>query len=76
MEPEPGTTFAQYVTDYWLVENQLHFMTIEEGGAKLVPHLIDFDQLDLQKTIDANTRRGFHFVLRNDPVEQYLRHHP
>lgn len=64
------------VTDYWLVDNQLHFTTVEESGTKVVQHTIDFNQLDLQKTIDANTQRGFRFVLRNEPIEQYLRDHP
>ena len=60
------------VTDYWLVHGQIHFTTIEEGGAKSVEHAIPFDDLDLQRTIDVNTRLGFRFVLRNAPVEQYL----
>jgi hypothetical protein len=64
------------VTDYWLVDNQLHFTTVEESGTKVVEHTIDFNQLDLQKTIDADTQRGFRFVLRNEPIEQYLRDHP
>ena len=63
------------VTDYWLVNDQLHFRTAEDSGAKLVEHVIDFDQLDLQKTIDVNTERGFHFVLRKEPLEDYLRDH-
>ena len=69
-----GTIYE--VTDYWLVNDQLHFRTAEEGGTKLVEHVIDFDQLDLQKTIDVNTDRGFRFVLRNEPLEDYLRDHP
>jgi hypothetical protein len=62
------------VTDYWMVDDQLHF-TIIEGG-KLAEHVIALDQLDLQKTIDVASQRGFRFVLRNEPVEQYLRDHP
>lgn len=69
-----GTIY--YVTDYWLVNDQLHFTTIEEGGTKSVEHVIDFDQLDLQRTINENTARGFRFVLRNEPIEQYLEDHP
>jgi hypothetical protein len=64
------------VTDYWLVDGQLHFTTVEESGTKVVERTIDFNQLDLQKTIDADTQRGFRFVLRNEPIEQYLRDHP
>lgn len=64
------------VTDYWLVDGQLHFKIIEEDGEKPAEHMIPFEALDLQKTVDANTRRGFHFMLRNEPVEQYMRDHP
>jgi hypothetical protein len=69
-----GTAYD--VTDYWLVDNQLHFTMLEEGGTKSVERVIDFDDLDLQRTIDINTRRGFRFVLRNEPLEQYLQDHP
>jgi hypothetical protein len=64
------------VTDYWVVDDRLHFRMIEAEGAKPVEHDIPFDQLDLQKTIDVNTRRGFKFMLRNEPFEQYVRDHP
>lgn len=69
-----GTVFN--VTDYWVVDNQLHFTMIEEIGAKSVEHSIPFEELDLQKSIDANTARGFRFLLRNEPFEQYMRDHP
>jgi hypothetical protein len=64
------------VTDYWLEDGQLHYKTVEEHGTKVAEHTMDFDQLDLQKTIDVNTDRGFRFVLRNEPLEQYLIDHP
>jgi hypothetical protein len=64
------------VTDYWLVDDQLHFTMIEEEGGKPVEHVIRFDALDLRKTVDVNTGRGFRFMLRNEPFEQYLRDHP
>ena len=64
------------VSDYWVVDNQLHFMIVEEEGAKATEEVIPFDALDLQKTIDANTQRGFRFMLRNEPFEQYMRDHP
>ena len=64
------------VTDYWLVDDQLHFTMIEEDGAKPAEHVIPFEALDLQTTVDANTRRGFRFVLRNEPFERYVRDHP
>jgi hypothetical protein len=64
------------VSDYWVVDNQLHFMIVEEEGAKPTEEVIPFDALDLQKTIDENSRRGFRFMLRNEPFEQYVRDHP
>jgi len=64
------------VTDYWLVDGQLHFTLLEENRTKPAEQVIPFDALDLQTTVDANTRRGFHFMLRNEPVDQYLRDHP
>ena len=64
------------MTDYWLVDGQLHFTTVEDAGTKSVEHALSFDTLDLQTTIDVNTERGFRFQLRNQPVEQYLREHP
>jgi hypothetical protein len=64
------------VTDYWLVDDQLHFKMIEQNGTESEEHVIPFEALNLQTTVDADTRRGFRFVLRNEPVEQYLRDHP
>ena len=64
------------VTDYWIFDGQLHFTIIEEEGAKPTEHMIPFETLDLQRTVDVNARRGFHFMLRNEPVEQYMRDHP
>ena len=68
-----GRTYT--VTDYWRVNDQLHFVTIEEGGTKSVPHTVPFGDLDVQRTIDANTAQGFRFVLRDEPIEQWLEHH-
>ena len=64
------------VRDYWVVDGQLHFMMIEQEGVKPVEQVIAFEELDLQKTIDVNTQRGFRFLLRNEPFEQYVRDHP
>jgi hypothetical protein len=64
------------VSDYWVVDGELHFTMIEQYGAKPVEHVIAFDALDVQNSIDANRQRGFRFVLRNEPVEQYVRDHP
>lgn len=64
------------VTDYWLVDDQLHFTVIEEAGTRPVEQSIPFEALDLQKTVNANMERGFRFMLRNEPFEQYVRDHP
>lgn len=68
-----GTTYT--VTDYWRVNDQLHFITIEEGGTKSMPHAVPFGDLDVQQTTDANAAQGFRFVLRDEPIEQWLEHH-
>jgi hypothetical protein len=47
------------VTDYWLKEGRLYYLT-SYGGANDIP----IDQLDLQKTVDQNWQRGVEFVLR------------
>ena len=67
-----GTTLN--VTDYWVVDGQLHFTMIEEDGK--AEHEIPFEALDLQTTVDVNAGRGFRFMLRNEPFEQYWRDHP
>jgi hypothetical protein len=67
-----GTTYT--VADYWRVDDQLHFVTIEDGGTKSVPHTVPFGELDVQRTTDANATQGFRFVLRDEPVEQWLEH--
>jgi hypothetical protein len=41
-----------------------------------VEQVIPLEDLDQQTTVDANTRRGFRFVLRDEPLEEYLEHHP
>ena len=68
-----GKTYT--VTDYWRVNDQLHFITIEEGGTKSVPHIVPFEDLDVQRTTDANAAQGFRFVIRDEPIEQWLEHH-
>ena len=64
------------VTDYWFVDDKIHFSVPEAGGTKSVEEVRDFDELDLQTTVDVNTRRGFRFVKRDEPMQQYLRDHP
>src|SRR6201984_2096662 len=68
-----GTTYM--VTDYWRVDDQLHFITIEEGGTKSVPHTVPFAGLDVQRTTDADAAHGFRFLVRDEPIEQWLQHH-
>ena len=68
-----GTTYT--VTDYWRVDDQLHFITIEEGGTKSVPHTAPFGDLDVQRTTDADAAQGFRFLVRDEPIEQWLQHH-
>lgn len=68
-----GTTYN--VSDYWFVNGQMHLLVAEEG-AKPTEQMTDIDEVDLQRTIDVNTRRGFRIVMRNEPWEQYLRDHP
>jgi hypothetical protein len=64
------------VSDYWFVDGQLHFTLDDEVDAKASEQVIDFDELDLQRTIAVNTRRGFRLVMRDEPWQQYLRDHP
>jgi hypothetical protein len=69
-----GTVYS--VNDYWFVNDQIHFTILDESGTKSVEQMIAFDNLDAQRTIDVNTRRGFRVVMRNEPMEQYLRDYP
>jgi hypothetical protein len=69
-----GTVYS--VTDYWFVNNEVHFILPEDEGSKSGEGVIGLDQLDLQRTSDVNTRRGFRVVMRDEPLEQYLRNHP
>jgi len=69
-----GTVYN--VTDYWLIDDQLHFTMIEGDLTRPTERVIGFDQLDVPKTANADTQRGFRFVLRNEPIDQYLRDHP
>jgi hypothetical protein len=68
-----GTTYT--VSDYWRNVDQLHFITMEEGGTKSVPHTVPFGDLDVQRTTDVNAAQGFRFVLRDEPIAQWLEHH-
>jgi len=69
-----GTTYS--VTDYWLVDGQMHFRMIEDDPTKPAEHMIPYDELDVQKTIYVNSHRGFRIVFRDEPWQQYLKDHP
>lgn len=55
-----GTVYL--VSDYWLSGGELHY-TLSDGNE----YGIDMSQVDLQKTVDVNAKRGIHFTLRNSP---------
>ncbi len=65
-----GTSYT--VADYWRVNDQLHFVTVENGGAKFVPHTVPFDNLDIDQTKDRAKAAGFRFLIRDKPIEQWL----
>jgi len=69
-----GSVFS--VADYWFVNNEVHFTVPEGAPGKPGEQVIPIEELDLQRTIDVNTKRGFRFVMRNEPWQQYLRDHP
>ena len=60
-----GTVYN--VNDYWFVDDQIHFTMLDESGRKSVEQVIAYDDLDAQKTIDVNSRRGFRVVMRASP---------
>jgi hypothetical protein len=51
-------------------------LSVSEEGTKAEEQAVPFDELDLQKTVDVNTKRGFRFMLRDEPFEQYVHDHP
>jgi hypothetical protein len=67
------TTYT--VADYWRVDDQLLFITVEEGGTKSVPRTVPFADLDVERTTTAAVAQGFRFVVRDEPIEQWLQHH-
>lgn len=67
------------VNDYWFVDGQIHFTMNEElpdGATRPIERVITLDDLDVQTTVDINSRHGFRFVMRDEPWEKYLRDHP
>ena len=69
-----GTVYP--ATDYWFVNGELHFSLIEDDPRKPAEHVLPADQLDVEKTVFVNSRRGFRVVLRDKPWPQYLKEHP
>jgi hypothetical protein len=55
-----GTTYS--VTDYWLQGGRLHY-TVNHGG----PSTLKVKEVDLQRTVDENARRGIRFSLKPHP---------
>lgn len=55
-----GSVYA--ISDYWLAGGRLHYVT-NYGGE----NALDLSQIDLQRTVDANARRGVPFLLRPAP---------
>jgi hypothetical protein len=49
-------------SDYWVVDNQLHYI-VNYGGESTVA----LDQVDLQRTVDENEKRGTPFILKTKP---------
>jgi hypothetical protein len=69
-----GTGYG--VTDYWLVNSQMYFSLVEDDPTRPAEHVVPYDEVDTQKTIYVNTRRGFRIVFRDQPWQQYLKDHP
>lgn len=55
-----GSVYA--VTNYWVAGGKLHYATSYGGDNSL-----DLNQLDLQRTVNANSARGVDFTLRPAP---------
>jgi hypothetical protein len=56
-----GTVYL--ISNYWMANDQLHYV-MSDG----VEHVIDMDEVDLQRTVDANEKRGVDFTLRATPA--------
>jgi hypothetical protein len=55
-----GTTYA--ASDYWMQNGRLHY-TVNYGGEGT----LNMDEVDLQRTVDENARRGVRFSLKPYP---------
>ena len=56
-----GTTVVAW--DYWVADGKLHY-TLRYGGEST----LEMDDLDLQRTVDENAKRGIPFRLKPQPV--------
>ena len=56
-----GSVYA--LTDYWVAGGKLHYMT-NYGGE----NSIDLDKIDIQRTVDVNSKRGIDITLRPAPA--------
>jgi len=54
-----GTSLSP--SDYWLAQSKLHYIV---NGAESA---VDVDQVDFQRTIDANDQNGVQFLLKSAP---------
>lgn len=64
-----GTVFG--VTTYWLLNDRLFYITTYQ-----IQSSIPIDQLDLQKTVDMNYKRGVAFTLTPQPPDQQPQQDP
>ena len=55
-----GTTYV--ASDYWLADGKLHY-TVNYAGESTV----NIDEVNLQRTVDENAKRGVHFTLKPGP---------
>ncbi len=55
-----GTTYA--ASDYWLADGMLHYKVNYAGE-----NSVDMNQVDLQRTVNENAKRGVRFSLKPNP---------
>ncbi len=55
-----GTMYT--ASDYWLVEGKLHYVTSYSTES-----VVDMDEVDLQRTVNENAKRGVTFTLKPNP---------
>ncbi len=58
-----GTVYA--LSDYWVAGGKLHYVT-NYGGE----NAIDLEQIDMQRTVDVNAKRGINVTLKPAPAAQ------